>query len=318
MHSARARRVLILLLVGSFVVAGCGRQTRAKLVKEPQVTVVIDPNTGEKKTMSIEEYVKGVVGGEMGRLPSASGQQEDWPENAYAAQAILARSFTVEYLSRHPEGEISTDVEQAQAYRPENITPIISKAVDKTRGQVLMNGDSYVTTWFHSYSGGRTADAAEGLNYAKPETHTRSVELPANQYVPEDRRRWSATFTLSEITQALAAKGVNVGQVRDVRVNQRGPSGRVTELVITGSSGQTTIHGADFRLAVGADKMLSTLVDQDGLTVSGQQVTIRGMGFGHGVGMSQWDAYKMAKDGRTPSQIVLAFFQNVSVQKRWK
>ena len=95
----------------------------------------------------------------------------------------------MEYLSRHPDGHISTDVEEAQAYKPENITPIISKAVDKTRGEVLMDKDTYVTTWFHSYSGGRTATAAEGLNYTKPENHTVSVELPANEYVPEDKKK---------------------------------------------------------------------------------------------------------------------------------
>ncbi|MGI6610325.1 MAG: SpoIID/LytB domain-containing protein [Limnochordia bacterium] len=317
MYSARTRRALILLLAATLAVVGCGRR-RAELGEEPKVTVVINPDTGEKKTLPIEEYVKGVVGGEMGRLPSAEGEEQDWPENAYAAQAILARSFTMEYLSRHPDGEISTDVEEAQAYNPDNITPVISKAVDKTRGEVLMEGDSYVTTWFHSYSGGRTADAAEGLNYTKPERHTRSVELPANEYVPEERRRWTTTVSLSEITQALAAKGIDVGQVSDIRVNQRGPSGRITELGITGTSGATSMHGAEFRLAVGAEKMQSTLVDQNGLTVTGKQVTIRGMGFGHGVGMSQWDAYKMAKEGRQPAQIVLSFFQNVSVQKRWK
>ena len=109
------------------------------------------------------------------------------------------------------------------------------------------------------------------------------------------KKRWTATFSLDEITKSLADHGVNVGQVKDIRINQRGPSGRVTEFIIIGTDGQTSMHGADFRLAVGVERMMSTLVDQDGLTVDGQTVTFRGMGFGHGVGMSQWDAYKMAK-----------------------
>ena len=180
-----------------------------------------------------------------------------------------------------------------------------------------MDGDAYVTTWFHSYSGGRTADAAEGLNFKEPERHTKSVQLPANEYVPEERRRWTATFSLAEITQALAGKGIDVGEVTDVQVTERGPSGRITGMMITGTKGQTTIHGTEFRLAVGAEKMLSTLVDEGGLQVTDKQLVISGMGFGHGVGMSQWDAYKMAKEGRNPRDIVLSFFKNVRVQKRW-
>jgi|GEM_PF-251169 stage II sporulation protein D len=318
MHSCRSATVVMIILTASLSLVGCGLGRRTALIDEPEVTVVVNTETGETRTMPIEEYIKGVVAGEMGRSPTAEGQEQDWPENAYAAQAILARSFTMEYLSRHPDGHISTDVEEAQAYKPENITPIISKAVDKTRGEVLMDKDTYVTTWFHSYSGGRTATAAEGLNYTKPENHTVSVELPANEYVPEDKKRWTATFSLDEITKSLADHGVNVGQVKDIRINQRGPSGRVTEFIIIGTDGQTSMHGADFRLAVGVERMMSTLVDQDGLTVDGQTVTFRGMGFGHGVGMSQWDAYKMAKEGRSPEEIVTHFFRNVSLQKRWK
>ncbi|MGI6081519.1 MAG: SpoIID/LytB domain-containing protein [Limnochordia bacterium] len=318
MHSSRGAAVVIMMLTASLILVGCGLGRRAGLIEEPEVTVVINSETGETKTLPMEEYIKGVVAGEMGRSPTVEGEEHDWPENAYGAQAILARSFAMEYLSRHPDARISTDVEEAQAYKPESITPIISKAVDKTRGEVLMDKDAYVTTWFHSYSGGKTATAAEGLNHTEPENHTVSVELPANEYVPEDRKRWSATFSLDEITGALATKGISVGQVKDIRINKRGPSGRVTEFIIVGTDGETSMHGADFRLAVGVEKMMSTLVDEDGLSVDDQAMTLRGMGFGHGVGMSQWDAYKMAKEGRSPAEIVTHFFRNVSLQKRWK
>lgn len=316
----RLKTVVIgLLVVGAaLAISGCGRRDVAKLQKEPKVTVVVNQQTGETKTLPIEEYVKGVVGGEMGRLPSASGEIGDWPENAYAAQAILARSFTMEFLSRNPGAEISTNVEKAQAYKPANITPRIENAVRKTRGEVLVDGDKYVTTWFHSYSGGQTATAAEGLNFKEPETYTKSVKLPANEYVPEDRKHWTATYSLGEISQILAAKGVSVGEVKGLEITERGPSGRVTGITIVGSKGTTTMHGADFRLALGAERMRSTLVDEDGLKLADGQITMSGRGFGHGVGMSQWDDYKMAKENKSPEDIVMAFFQNVTIQKRWK
>lgn len=312
-----ARKVLATLLLAALSAAsGCGRQA-AKLQKEPELSVIVNPQTGEKKTIGVEEYIKGVVGGEMGKLPAAGGAQQDWPENAYAAQAILARSFIMEYLAAHPGTDVSTNIEETQAYKPENITPVIEAAVQKTRGEVLMQGKKYVKTWFHSYSGGQTATAAEGLNYQIKENYTKSVQLPDNEFVPADRKKWTVTIPLTEITTALAAKGIDVGGITDLKATQRGPSGRITEIQVIGPGGTKTIHGADFRLAVGAEKMLSTLVDEGGFSVAGGNLTVSGKGFGHGVGMSQWDAFKMAKEDKKPEDIVMTFFQNVKIQKRW-
>src|SRR5690606_25717628 len=111
--------------------------------------------TGEKKDMPIEEYITGVVAGEM---------KPNWPLEAYAAQAILARSFTMEFISRGGTRakhgtDISTDHEEAQAYNANNITPIIRRAVEMTRGEVMTYRDQYIRAWFHSYSGGHTTTA---------------------------------------------------------------------------------------------------------------------------------------------------------------
>ena len=314
--NARATLVLC-LLVAMAVIAGCGQKGIAKLDKEPEITVVVNTETGEQKTMPIEQYVAGVVGGEMGQLPAAGGNGGSWPENAYAAQAILARSFTMQFITQHEGEAISTDVEEAQAYKPENITPVIEAAVQKTRGEVIVYKGDYVKTWFHSYSGGRTATAAEGLNFKDPAPYTKSVRLPDNEFVPADKKQWTATFTTAEIAQSLQAKGVNVGDISEIKVSERGPSGRATQVRIDGTQGNQTMHAADFRIAVGAEKMLSTLLDDAGIQVQGDQVTMAGTGFGHGVGLSQWDAYKLAKDGKTPEQIITMFFQGTRVEKVW-
>lgn len=321
MHISKgyAKTGLLLLLLLVAAVTGCGRQKPqvAKLDKEPQITVVINEQTNEKKTMGVEEYIQGVVGGEMGKLAAEGEEATAWPENAYAAQAIIARSFIMAYMETNNTNEVTINHEETQAYKPENITPQIKAAVEKTRGEVLMQGDKYVKTWFHSYSGGKTATAAEGLNFKEEENYTRSVTLPENEFVPEERKRWQVTIPLSKVQAALAEKGVSVGDIQNMEVTARGPSGRITQITITGSAGTYQIHGADFRLAVGPEEMLSTLVDQGSFQVSNGNLTISGTGFGHGVGLSQWDAYKMAKEGKSPEDIVMQFYQNVELVKRW-
>ena len=97
-------------------------------------------DSGQKKQMDVEEYLAGVVAGEM---------KPGWPLNAYAAQAIVARTFTMEFLARGGTGklhgtDISTDEKEAQAYNVASITPAIRRAVAMTRGQVLVYKNRYI------------------------------------------------------------------------------------------------------------------------------------------------------------------------------
>ena len=75
------------------------------------------------------------------------------------------------------------------------------------------------------------------------------------------------------------------------------------------------MDGTAFRLALGADKMKSTRVSK--LEVDQDMLVIEGTGYGHGVGLSQWDAYMFAKEGKSPEEIVQFFFNDIEIQKLW-
>ena len=84
------------------------------------------------ETIDVETYVEGVLAGEM---------KNDWPLEALKAQAILARTFVLRFVeekeSKYPDADISTDIEEAQAYDREAVNEQIKEAVAATRGQVL-------------------------------------------------------------------------------------------------------------------------------------------------------------------------------------
>ena len=86
--------------------------------------------------MDAESYVAGVVAGEM---------PGDWPMEALKAQAILARTFVLKFLtektSRYSGADISTDIAEAQAYDADAINSRILTAVQETAGKVLMTED---------------------------------------------------------------------------------------------------------------------------------------------------------------------------------
>lgn len=288
-----------------------GEKTIHKFSKEPTISLYQN-DTGKKVNLPIETYLEGVVAGEM--LPN-------WPEEAYAAQAIVARTFTLELLSRtggtkklHGT-DMSTDEKETQAYNAKAITPIIKNAVKKTRGKVLAYDNRYIRAWFHSAAGTKTARAKEGLNIREEEPpYTQSVVSPEGMAPPE-YKSWSAAIPLAEIQAALGKTGKAIGNISNIEITGRGPSGRVTEFSITHANGRDVISGADLRILVGPEKMRSTLLDS--FSVESGQVKMSGKGFGHGVGMSQWGAYTMAKQGANADQIVSKYFKDVRIEKLW-
>lgn len=277
--------------------------------EEPEITVYFH-ETKDKQTMKLEEYLMGVVAGEM--FP-------DWPIEAYAAQAIFSRSFTMAFIA---EGglkdkygtDISTNIEEAQAYNSDAVTPEIRQAVEMTKGEVMTYDNRYVKGWFHAYSGGMTTSAKEGLNYQEPEPpYIKSVDFGDNEYAPDDVTHWQVDYDADELQQLLATTGIDVGELKNLEVTGKGKTNRITEIKISGTEGIKTMHGADFRIAVDSTRMRSTLVSKwefaDGV------LHIEGRGYGHGVGLSQWDAYKMAKEGKSPQEIATSFFNNVEIKK---
>lgn len=306
----------VLLLLAVFARRGPepGMEPALRFDAEPRVTV---EGVGE---MSIEEYVQGVVGGEMGRLPPRGREEPtDWPVEAYAAQAILARTFILAWLEENDWKPIPTDVTQAQAYNPDNITERIRQGVESTRGEVMLDAEGRpFKSYFHSYAGGHTATAQEGLNRQDEPSWTVSKPVPENEYVPEDLIRWEAAIPLAEVQRALSEMGVDVGEVRQIRILETGPSGRMTTLSVEGTAGNARVHAADFRVALGPELLKSTRVDPESFRIENGMLIAKGTGFGHGVGLSQWDAYKMAVEGSSPEEIVQFFFKDIEIRQLWE
>ncbi len=275
----------------------------------PQLTVYVMEEKASR-TMDIETYVMGVLAGEM---------KSDWPLEALKAQAILARTFVLKFVSekqsRHGGADVSTDIEEAQAYNANAVNDAIRRAVRETVGIVLQSGGKLPHAWFHAHSGGATALAKEGLDYAKDEpSYTVSVKGMEDDTTDSEAAHWEATFTLSEFAQACRKQGFSgkVGASTAVRIGETGTSGRAMTLLVDGQE----VKAAPLRIALGSTKMRSTWLDY--VRVTAQGVSMAGKGYGHGVGMSQWGAYTMAKNGSSAQEIVLHYFKDVSLARLWE
>jgi len=112
---------------------------------------------------------------------------------------------------------------------------------------------------------------------------------------------------------AMAKIGKKVDKIDSIGIQERGQSQRATILVV---NGDVQVPAPDFRVALDSTKLKSMLLDKNP-EVAGDKVTFSGKGYGHGVGMSQWGANKMAKDGKKPEEIVGHYFRGVEIEKRW-
>ncbi|MCI5547191.1 MAG: SpoIID/LytB domain-containing protein [Clostridiales bacterium] len=270
--------------------------------------IVYDVAERDYKRLNIEDYVMGVLAGEM---------RNDWPMEALKAQAILARTFVLKFISekqsKYDGADISTDISEAQAYAPDQINERIEKAVSETRGQVLSAGGELPYAWFHAHSGGKTELPVEGLDYDQENpSYLRVVESPDSDSAPTTVKNWSATFTANQVARAAKEAGVDVGStVTSIEAGKKSESGRTIYFLINGRQ----VSAPALRLQLDSTVLKSTLISS--VELKDGRVTFTGSGYGHGVGMSQWGAYALALDGRTAEEIISWYYSGVGVATVW-
>ena len=277
--------------------------------QEPQLQVYI-AEQGQVSEMAMEEYLMGVVAAEM---------NPDWDKEALKAQAIIARSFTLQKIAEDGgvparNANASTDIKEFQAYNADSINDNVREAVEETRGQVAVHGGEFIRGWFHAYAGRRTALAREGLEFRGPNPpYIHIVDSPAEDTVPDEERNWEASFPLSEVRNATRdITGEDPGEITSVEIAEEGPSGRVTRFNVN----DVEVSGPELRLALGSTEMRATFVDD--ISVEGNELVMSGTGYGHGVGMCQWGARALAEDGQSAEEIVQYYYRNIDIVKLWE
>ena len=298
----------VVCAIGAVLLVGCRDKVTVHNHNWPTDDTVIrlyQHQTGDVVDITLKEYLYGVVAGEM---------ENTWPEEALRAQAILARTFTLEKLENGglPErnADASTDIHEFQAYNVANINDAIRAAVDDTENEVIVYNGELIKAWFFSDGGGITAASAkEGLSYDKEETpYIQSVKDPGVRHNDNPNQSWTAEFPMQEVAEAIASvTGVNREGYSTVKISERGDSGRV----MTYQFDNVAVGAAALRLALGGSVMKSNLVED--IYIADNVLHIKGRGYGHGVGMSQWGARQLAEEGKPAEEIIQYFFKDVFI-----
>ena len=275
---------------------------------QPPMLNVYIATSDQLEHMDVETYLLGVVAGEM---------PNHWPIEALKAQAILARTFVLKFItekdSKYPGADISTDIAEAQAYDADAVNERIRQAVQETAGLILLTEDSALPyAWFHSHSGGMTETAQGGIDWQGDEpSYTKVTDGRDSADAPDTVKSWTAIFSKDDFIAACRDAGADVSTCETIKIAQKGKSGRAVTLLVDG----TTVNAARLRMSLGSTKMRSTLLTS--IAVADNTVTLSGRGYGHGVGMPQWGAYALAKLGKSGEEIALHYYNNLRVVKVW-
>ena len=273
-------------------------------VKEVATKEVVDNNIyvsvrrgGSVVKIELEEYVVGVVGAEM----PASFNIE-----ALKAQAVIARTYALKANSR---GTVLSDNESSQSYKSNDQLKSlwgssfntyynkVKGAVDSTRGMYLTYNGNYIEAVYHSTSNGRTEDSSNVWGNSFP--YLVSVESPYDSSNPSYLK--TVSFSYSDISKKL---GVIITSDTNFVISGKTSGDRVSSI----SVGEVSFTGIEFRNKLGLRSADFDIEKND------EGVVITTRGYGHGVGMSQYGANGMAKNGSSYRDILFHYYPGVSLK----
>lgn len=277
---------------------------------------IFDTRTQQVREMPLEEYIKGVVAAEM---------PAEFHIEALKAQAVASRTYAINRFLKfpeghpdHPEAPLCTGI-HCQAYLTldelnsihssgweEKYWGKIEEAVESTKGQVLYYRGEIIEALYHSTSGGMTEDAIDVFAVDLP--YLKTVESQYEEDAP--RYKTIVTMTGDEFIDKINKKYPNANVTKEniqdkIKLVERTESGRVKKISING----TVVDGREIRELFELNSTNFKIYFNPRTNI----VDIETIGYGHGVGMSQWGANGMAKNGKDYEEILKHYYTGVEL-----
>ena len=298
--------IIILLIFIPFFIATLYnknyREIKLEYISNINIRVLRN-KTGEIEVMPIDVYLVGVLAGEMPIY---------FDMEALKAQAVASRSYALKRIGYNKDKDY--DVEDSimnqvyldneylkEAWKDKYIKNInkIRKAVNSTLDEYLYYEDTLVDAMFFSTSNGYTEDPENIFGFSAP--YLKSVASPWDEGVSEAFMT-SKIMSLRDFYNLL---GLEYNKNLNIEILKRSSSNRILLL---------KINGKEFSGNVVKQK-LSLRSNDFEITLLGNDISITSKGYGHGVGMSQYGALGMAKEGYKYDEILKYYYNDSYIKK---
>lgn len=260
-------------------------------------------STNEIEKIPLEEYIVGVLAGEM---------PINFDLEALKAQAVASRSYALKRMEYNKDKDYDVvDSIMNQVYLDndylkdawglsyvKNINKLRS-AVNSTIDEYLEYDDKVVDAMFFSTSNGYTEDSNNIFDFDC--AYLKSVESPWDKDVSSAY----LTTKIMNLTEFYKQLGIPYNKNLNIEIEKRSKSNRILLLKINNYE----FKGTDIY------NKLSLRSTDFSIDLEGQTVSITMKGYGHGVGMSQYGALGMAKAGYTYDEILAHYYQDTTLTK---
>lgn len=298
---------ILLILFLPFIIVYCSPSEDTIELKlnygSDRVIRVKRVNGGSIDNIGLEEYIVGVLAGEMPIY---------FELEALKAQAVAARSYALKRMEYNKDNEydvvdsIMNQVYLDRDYLKEawgssytsNINKLI-RAVNETSGEYLDYDGGIADALFFSTSNGYTENSDVVFSFDVP--YLKSVDSKWDESVSSVFHS-SITISVSDFLQKMKISNSDKVVFSDI---VKSDTGRVISINING----VEFKGMDVYNNLGL-KSLDFSLEQ-----VGNNVVINTSGYGHGVGMSQYGALGMAKNGYNYRDILFHYYTGVTIKK---
>lgn len=296
--------LLMVVVVLSVILLGIvvnKKEQKIEHKKEENLINVKNKDTEEVEQKDLEEYVLGVVAAEM----PASFSYE-----ALKAQAIAARTYAVYKMKNTKEeydviADVSnqayiTEEQMKEKWQQEFSTYYekIKKAVKETEKEIMYYNGEVIESFYFAMSNGKTENVSAVFGESLP--YLISVE---SKWDNETIKNYEVNTQLST---AEFCNKLNISCNSIVINNQiYDDTGRTKEITIN----EKQFSGTDVR------KLLGLRSTDFTIEINGEIINIKTKGYGHGVGMSQYGANGMAKEGYDCYEILKYYYKDIEIKK---
>ena len=245
--------------------------------------------------LPFEDYIGNVVSAEVGT---------NWDMEALKVQAVISRTYAL-YQKKKNGTNGNYDLTSSvlhQVYKGSSPDTRVSYAVMDTEGEVLTFNGDVIEAFYHSTSGGKTEDPVEVFGKSYPYLKPVESNCEISPYWIWERR-----IPVEEIEKALDVKGILNIQIKSYTSTQR-----VKTVDVFHNNGILNINAKDLRKMLGWNKLPSTNFT---LSRDNGNYVFDGKGYGHGVGLCQWSALEMSREGMTYKQILEYFYPGTKLEK---
>jgi len=288
--------------------------------------------------LPLENYLAGVVQNEIG---------DNAPAEALKAQIVAARTHALTLLlnNKHKaDGYDLCNSTHCQVYRGKYLlNEQILQAIYECSPEVLFFNGNLAETTYHSCCGGKT-EAADIIWNGKPINYLKGVSCinKVNSYdlsKEKDAREWidkhlaegemsswerGALSWNKSISHNQLAKNAGLTSINRIEIIQRGYSGRITKIKLIGND--TILLNSEYQIRQVFGNLLSSffyiagpyrIANETVIIIPQQTIKIKGRGAGHGVGMCQVGALRMARKGTNYKEILLHYYPETTINKEW-